>query len=162
MSGGSAEVTVSEFGAGPRGTKGLAAEAALNWIESACGGNQKVASLNLSGSSFPLCILSDLPDSIQGVFGLGKAIFNRPSVRFLRSPHGSNSFSGQRKSFQPKGPSRTCFQWFMSGTGVAIAKSRRSGAQRGALENKLRPEVFLSAPLLFPEIPARSAFQTRS
>jgi hypothetical protein len=32
---------------------------------------------------------------------------------------------------------------------------RRSGAQRGALENKLRPEVFLGAPLLYPRVSAK-------
>ena len=40
------------------------------------------------------------------------------------------------------------FQELAIGTADAKTKARRSGAQRGALENKLRPEVFLSAPLL--------------
>jgi hypothetical protein len=39
-----------------------------------------------------------------------------------------------------------CFQQFKSGTGDALRTNRRSGAQRGAPENKLRPEVFLGAP----------------
>jgi hypothetical protein len=41
------------------------------------------------------------------------------------------------------------FQILRIGRQDAIGQGRRSGAQRGALENKLRPEVFLSAPLLF-------------
>ncbi len=42
-----------------------------------------------------------------------------------------------------------CFVEFKNGTADAPTHARRSGAQRGALENKLRPEVFLGAPLLF-------------
>ena len=34
----------------------------------------------------------------------------------------------------------------------ATIVARRSGAQRGALEDKLRPEVFLDAPCIFPLI----------
>src|SRR5215470_17116435 len=42
------------------------------------------------------------------------------------------------------------FHEFEIGTQDAIGKPRRSGAQRGVLENKLRPEVFLDAPCIFP------------
>ena len=42
-----------------------------------------------------------------------------------------------------------CFQRVEIGIADATEAGRRSGAQRGALENKLRPEVFLSAPLHF-------------
>ncbi len=41
------------------------------------------------------------------------------------------------------------FQQLESGNGDALGKNRRSGAQRGAPEKKLRPEVFLSAPCIF-------------
>jgi hypothetical protein len=45
--------------------------------------------------------------------------------------------------------SSLCFQQLKSGTGDALTENRRSGAQRGAPEKKLRPEVFLSAPCIF-------------
>jgi len=57
-----------------------------------------------------------------------------------------------------------CFQQFKSGTGDALRTNRRSGAQRGAPEKKLRPEVFLSAPCIFrprhspPALPQFSSF----
>ena len=42
------------------------------------------------------------------------------------------------------------FQAFGIGKSDATIIARRSGAQRGALEDKLRPEVFLDAPCIFP------------
>jgi hypothetical protein len=42
------------------------------------------------------------------------------------------------------------FQKLEIGKADATRQDRRSGAQRGALEDKLRPEVFLDAPLHFP------------
>jgi hypothetical protein len=63
---------------------------------------------------------------------------------------------GERNSFPLGGISYLitkisplCFQQFKSGTGDALTENRRSGAQRGAPEKKLRPEVFLSAPCIF-------------
>jgi len=43
-----------------------------------------------------------------------------------------------------------CFQAVGIGKSGATTIGRRSGAQRGALEDKLRPEVFLDAPCIFP------------
>jgi hypothetical protein len=44
------------------------------------------------------------------------------------------------------------FQGLEVGESSATLIGRRSGAQRGALEDKLRPEVFLDAPCIFPSI----------
>jgi hypothetical protein len=43
------------------------------------------------------------------------------------------------------------FQPLENGNEDALHLNRRSGAQRGAPEKKLRPEVFLSAPCIFQE-----------
>jgi len=66
----------------------------------------------------------------------------------------------QRKSFSPLAiPTRIpgarvlCFQVVEIGKSGATIIGRRSGAQRGALEDKLRPEVFLDAPCIFPLTP---------
>jgi hypothetical protein len=45
------------------------------------------------------------------------------------------------------------FQVVEIGKSGATIIGRRSGAQRGALEDKLRPEVFLDAPCIFPLAP---------
>jgi hypothetical protein len=62
----------------------------------------------------------------------------------------------QRNSFSPLeiptrclAPPVACFQAIGFGKPGATIIGRRSGAQRGALEDKLRPEVFLDAPLHF-------------
>jgi hypothetical protein len=67
---------------------------------------------------------------------------------------------GQRKSFSPLAiPTRITdarslyFQVVEIGKSGATIIGRRSGAQRGALEDKLRPEVFLDAPCIFPSTP---------
>jgi hypothetical protein len=64
--------------------------------------------------------------------------------------------AGQRKSFSPlaiptriTGARTLCFQVVEIGRTGATIIGRRSGAQRGALEDKLRPEVFLDAPCIF-------------
>jgi hypothetical protein len=66
----------------------------------------------------------------------------------------------QRKSFSPLAiPTRITdaralyFQVVGIGKSGATIIGRRSGAQRGALEDKLRPEVFLDAPCIFPSTP---------
>ena len=66
----------------------------------------------------------------------------------------------QRKSFSPlaiptriPGARALCFQVVEIGKSGATIIGRRSGAQRGALEDKLRPEVFLDAPCIFPLTP---------
>ena len=66
----------------------------------------------------------------------------------------------QRKSFSPlaiptriTGGRALCFQVVEIGKSGATIIGRRSGAQRGALEDKLRPEVFLDAPCIFPLTP---------
>jgi hypothetical protein len=66
----------------------------------------------------------------------------------------------QRKSFSPLAiPTRITdaralyFQVVEIGKSGATIIGRRSGAQRGALEDKLRPEVFLDAPCIFPSTP---------
>jgi len=66
----------------------------------------------------------------------------------------------QRKSFSPLAiPTRITdarslyFQVVEIGKSGATIIGRRSGAQRGALEDKLRPEVFLDAPCIFPLAP---------
>ena len=46
-----------------------------------------------------------------------------------------------------------CFCVVEIGKSGATIIGRRSGAQRGALEDKLRPEVFLDAPCIFPLTP---------
>jgi hypothetical protein len=46
--------------------------------------------------------------------------------------------------------SALCFHAIGIGKRDAMTNRRRSGAQRGALEDKLRPEVFLDAPCIFP------------
>ncbi len=63
----------------------------------------------------------------------------------------------QRKSFSPlaiptlsRGTGSSYFQGLEIGKSSATLIDRRSGAQRGALEDKLRPEVFLDAPCIFP------------
>jgi hypothetical protein len=63
----------------------------------------------------------------------------------------------QRKSFSPlaiptlsRRTSNSYFQGVEIGKSSATLIARRSGAQRGALEDKLRPEVFLDAPCIFP------------
>jgi len=47
-------------------------------------------------------------------------------------------------------PRALYFQPLGIGKVGAKEKYRRSGAQRGVLEDKLRPEVFLDAPCIFP------------
>ena len=66
----------------------------------------------------------------------------------------------QRKSFSPlaiptriTGARSLYFQVVEIGKSGATIIGRRSGAQRGALEDKLRPEVFLDAPCIFPLTP---------
>jgi len=66
----------------------------------------------------------------------------------------------KRKSFSPLAiPTRITdaralyFQVVEIGKSDATIIGRRSGAQRGALEDKLRPEVFLDAPCIFPSTP---------
>jgi hypothetical protein len=75
----------------------------------------------------------------------------------------------QRKSFSPLAiPTRIpgarvlCFQVVEIGKSGATIIGRRSGAQRGALEDKLRPEVFLDAPCIFPLTPTLSGRQKPS
>ena len=65
----------------------------------------------------------------------------------------------ERKSFSPLAiPTQShaatslVFQSLGIGKPGATMIGRRSGAQRGALEDKLRPEVFLDAPCIFPSI----------
>jgi hypothetical protein len=67
------------------------------------------------------------------------------------------AFQRERKSFSPLAiPTRwlsatsLVFQSLGIGKSDATITGRRSGAQRGALEDKLRPEVFLDAPCIFP------------
>ena len=79
--------------------------------------------------------------------------FLTPSMNFW---HHSCRRRGQRKSFSLLAiPTRTTgartlyFQLVEIGQTGATIIGRRSGAQRGALEDKLRPEVFLDAPCIF-------------
>jgi hypothetical protein len=67
------------------------------------------------------------------------------------------AFQRERKSFSLLAiPTRwlsatsLLFQSLGIGKSDATIIGRRSGAQRGALEDKLRPEVFLDAPCIFP------------
>jgi hypothetical protein len=74
----------------------------------------------------------------------------------MNSWHRSCMRERQRKSFSPLAiPTRMTdaralyFQVVEIGKSGATIIGRRSGAQRGALEDKLRPEVFLDAPCIF-------------
>jgi hypothetical protein len=75
--------------------------------------------------------------------------------------HDSCECEHERKSFSPLAiPTMyypaplSYFQVVGIGKSSATIIGRRSGAQRGALEDKLRPEVFLDAPCIFPSTPS--------
>ena len=72
----------------------------------------------------------------------------------------SKSFSRRQFLLCPIPSTALYFQAVGIGKPSATRIGRRSGAQRGALEDKLRPEVFLDAPCIFPSTISSGRRQT--
>ena len=79
--------------------------------------------------------------------------FNRSLLRYraVAEPR-RKSFSLQAIPTLSDAITGPYFQAVGIGKPGATNIGRRSGAQRGALEDKLRPEVFLDAPCIFPSL----------
>jgi len=60
----------------------------------------------------------------------------------------SNSFPPGCNSYQGRSRTTPCFQPLTNGKPVAILQPRRSGAQRGALENNFGQRFSLGAPCI--------------
>jgi hypothetical protein len=77
--------------------------------------------------------------------------FNKLLASFLHVGSVNVNLSRRRQFLLTPAPSPGLrFQVVGNGRPGATNNCRRSGAQRGALEDKLRPEVFLDAPCIFP------------
>ncbi len=79
--------------------------------------------------------------------------FNNFLAPFMHTASAHVNLSHHRQFLLCTAPPLTLyFQALAIGKSGATGTCRRSGAQRGALEDKLRPEVFLDAPCIFSSL----------
>jgi hypothetical protein len=89
-------------------------------------------------------------DYLRSALNISFSRFQQTSGMNHAFPDGRKSFSTLAIPTQLFSTSGLVFQPFRIGKSGATISFRRSGAQRGAHEDKLRPEVFLDAPCIFP------------